>query len=264
MPYADNRGVRIHYEVEGRGPPLVLVHGLGNNLRTWYDYGYVEPLKKDYKLILIDVRGHGSSDKPHDSKAYTMKKMVSDVVAVLDKLKIGKAHFLGYSLGGWLGFGIAMYAPKRIYSLIIGAAHPYEPSADELADYDSAIELWKKGIKAVIASIEKETGSKMTPERKAYLMSNDPKAIAALMSAEDFTLNLEDVLPTMDMPCLVYAGEADPLFYSNAKKCVKSMPNAAFVSLRGLGHKEVRDRADVVLPHITKFLEKVRQKRARS
>jgi len=110
MPYVDNKGIRIHYEVEGRGPPFVLIHGLGHSLQDWYDNGYVESLKKDYRLILVDVRGHGFSDKPHDSKEYTMKLLVSDLVAVLDDLKISKAHFLGYSRGGRICFGIAKHA----------------------------------------------------------------------------------------------------------------------------------------------------------
>jgi len=258
VPYASNQGVRIHYEVEGKGQPLVLVHGLGHSLQDWYDYGYVEPLKKNYHLILVDVRGHGLSDKPHDSKEYTMKLLVSDVVTVLDDLKINKAHFLGYSRGGRIGFGMAKYAPERIHSLIIGGTHPFKKtSADERTFIDSLIQLWKKGAEAVIAAYEKETGSKMTPKMRAMVMSNDPKAIVALMSAEDFTLSLEDVLPTMKMPCLVYAGSADAS-HSNAKKCVRSMPNATFVSLPRINHREA-DRADIVLPHITKFLEKVKR-----
>ncbi len=59
MPYVDNNGTRIHYHVEGEGPPLVLQHGFTSSLKNWYAYGYVEPLKKDYQLILIDARGHG-------------------------------------------------------------------------------------------------------------------------------------------------------------------------------------------------------------
>lgn len=258
MPYVDNKGVRIHYEVEGKGPPLVLLQGLCNSLQNWYDPDYVEPLKKNYHLILVDVRGHGSSDKPHDSKAYTMKLMVSDIVAILDDLKISKAHFLGFSMGGGMCFGIAKYAPERIYSLIIGGAHPYEPSADERAALDSQIPLWKKGTEALIDAVEKETGSEMPSKLKAMLMSNDPKAIVALMSAPDFRRSLEDVLPTMSMPCLVYAGEADAS-YSEARKCVESMPDAIFVSLPGLNHLETHEQVDIVLPHIAKFLEKVRR-----
>lgn len=100
MPFANNQGVRIHYEVEGKGPPLVLLHGLGGSLEMWYDSGYEKPLKNDYQLILIDVRGHGASDKQHDPKSYELELLVSDVVVVLDDLNINKAHFLGYSMGG--------------------------------------------------------------------------------------------------------------------------------------------------------------------
>ncbi|MCH7787371.1 MAG: alpha/beta fold hydrolase, partial [Chloroflexi bacterium] len=63
MPYADNNGVKIHYEVEGEGPPLVLQHGFTRSLQGWRDNGYVTALKDDYKLIMVDSRGHGASDK---------------------------------------------------------------------------------------------------------------------------------------------------------------------------------------------------------
>lgn len=68
MPYVNNEGVRIYYEVEGQGPPLVLIAGLTGNLKTWRLYGYVKELKGDYRLILLDPRGHGDSDKPHNQK----------------------------------------------------------------------------------------------------------------------------------------------------------------------------------------------------
>ena len=58
MPFANNQGVRIHYEVEGKGPPLVLQHGFSDSLQTWYELGYVDGLKSDYRLILLDARGH--------------------------------------------------------------------------------------------------------------------------------------------------------------------------------------------------------------
>ena len=64
MPYAINQGIKINYQIEGDGPSLVLLHGGLSNLQMWYELGYVEALKNDYQLILIDLRGHGSSDKP--------------------------------------------------------------------------------------------------------------------------------------------------------------------------------------------------------
>src|SRR5260370_38821394 len=95
MPYADNGNVRIHYQVEGEGPALVLQHGFTESVTDWYEAGYVEALRPDYRLILIDARGHGASDKPRDPDAYVLNRRVADVVAVLDALDIAKALFWG-------------------------------------------------------------------------------------------------------------------------------------------------------------------------
>jgi len=255
MPYVNNQGVRIHYEVEGNGPPLLLLHGGLSNLTVWYDLGYVESLKNDYRLILSDLRGYGASDKPHDPEAYELKSLVDDIVVVLDDLNISKTHFFGSSLSGRIGFGAAKYAPERFYSFIIGGAHPYLLDQNEL---DADLKLFKKGMNALIAAMEQALGSKMTPERKARIAANDLEAIIALFSASHWRLSLEDVLPTMTMPCLIFAGEADPL-YSGARECAKNMPNATFVSLPGLGHLEVLSQRQLLLPHITKFLAKVSQ-----
>src|SRR5215470_19323943 len=114
MPYAVNQGVRIHYRVEGNGPPLVLQHGYTWSMAGWSRYGYLDALRAHHRLILVDSRGHGDSDKPHDPAAYELSLRVGDIVAVLDALDMPAASFWGYSMGGWYGFGLAKYAPERI------------------------------------------------------------------------------------------------------------------------------------------------------
>ena len=111
MPHINNQGVRIHYQVEGEGPPLVLQHGGIDSIESWYELGYVDALKTAYQLILIDARGHGTSDKPHDVHAYGLQWVADDIRTVLDEQHLPKAHFWGYSMGGWIGFG-----PRQIYS----------------------------------------------------------------------------------------------------------------------------------------------------
>ena len=98
-----------------------------------------------------------------------------------------------------------------------------------------------------------KAGMKMTPERRTRLEANDYEAVAALFSATHWRLSLEDALPSMTMPCLVFAGEADTL-YAGAKKCVQSMPNGTFITVPGLGHFGVMAQ---MLPHITEFLARV-------
>jgi pimeloyl-ACP methyl ester carboxylesterase len=267
VPYANNQGIRIHYEVEGDGTPLVLLHGISDTYESWHISGWVESLKKEYRLILIDARGHGDSDKPHDSEAYAMKLMVNDVVAVLDDLKISKAHFLGYSMGGWIGFGIAKYSPQRFHSLIIGGMHPYERIGSRenwikfLTVYRNTFtsdSLDASAKEALVKEWLGPTAAKM-PEWRAYarrvLPANDWEALIALVS-KDWGHGFDDVLPTMTMPVLLFDGEADA-FYSGVKECVKSIPNATFISFPGLDHADIGVRKDLVLPDITKFLKKV-------
>jgi pimeloyl-ACP methyl ester carboxylesterase len=252
MPYANNDGIRIHYHVEGEGPPLVLQHGVTSSLRDWYDSGYVEPLKKDYRLILIDARGHGRSDKPHNPAAYDLKLRVADVTAVLEDLNIDKAHYLGYSMGGRIGFGIAMHTPERFYSLIIGGQSPYDSSAQA----QGRIELLKQGMETYVSHTEAQSGP-IAPDRRARLLANDPEALIASEMAPRGLTGMEQVLPAMMMPCLLYVGEADS-YYPGARACVEHIPNATFVSFPGLDHPQTFLQAGhLVVPHVTEFLKEV-------
>ena len=253
VPYANSQGVRIRYEVEGSGSPLVLLSGLTGYLESWQELGYVDSLKDKYELILIDLRGHGGSDKPHDPEAYRLKLLAEDVVAVLDDLGISKAHFLGYSMGGRIGFGLAKYAPARFQSFIIGGQEPGEVSQEGTRWW---LQLLEKGMAEVIAVFETEIS--MTPEMKARLLANDTKALSAMLLAPDYRASLEDILPNITVPCLIFIGEADSDF-AGAKECVKHIRSAEFVSFLGLNHMQVALDSHLVLPHIIKFLEKASQ-----
>lgn len=259
MPYAVNDGIRIHYEVEGEGPPLVLCHGLFGSLEQWRVWGYVEALKDDYQLILIDARGHGSSDKPHDPEAYRTETMVADVVSVLDDLNIEKTHFLGYSMGGQIGWCLGRFAPNRFYSLIIGGMAPYERDPD-IPDPDVGVmvPLLRKGNEAVVAAFEESFGGKLASDIKYILMNNDPEAIIARLLRVE-RVDYDETMSTTTLPCLLYMGEAD-IGYSKAKQSIEVLPNLTFVTLHNLNHERGAMRSDLVLPHIRKFLAKITEK----
>ena len=146
MPYSVNQGVRIHYRIEGDGQPLVIQHGFTDGAETWYEVGYIDGLKPHYRLIMIDARGRGASDKPHQPDAYERARVVADITTVLDDLAIPRAHYFGYSMGGRMGFAIARYAPERVHSLIIGGGSPY---AFPQTGPDWALEALKQGAEAV-------------------------------------------------------------------------------------------------------------------
>ncbi|MEU2005617.1 alpha/beta fold hydrolase [Rhodococcus sp. NPDC019627] len=113
-------GVRVAYETVGDGEPFVLIHGTALSHAIWRGFGYVRALRDRYRLILVDLRGHGRSDKPHDPASYAMDLMSADIVAVLDEVGLPSAHVLGYSLGGRVALALAVQYPERLESLIIG------------------------------------------------------------------------------------------------------------------------------------------------
>ncbi len=251
MTYVNNNGVRIHYQVEGAGSPLVLHHGLTGSLEDWREFGYVDSLKSDYQLILLDARGHGASDKPHDPEAYAMEHRVSDVTAVLDDLSISSAHFFGYSYGGRVGLEFAKLAPERARSLIIGGSGPKEQSPN---DPHPVLELLEAGPEALVAAFEQS--GPVSPGWSARLLANDFEALIAILKSG--RPSLEDELSGMTMPFLVYAGESDALNpHTGAKEYAKHLPNATFFSLPGLDHIQGMTRSDLVLPHVQKFLTQV-------
>jgi pimeloyl-ACP methyl ester carboxylesterase len=247
MPYAQNDGTNIHYVVEGTGPALVLQHGFTQSVEDWFECGYVAPLRAKFQLILIDARGHGKSDKPHDADAYTLQKRAADVTCVLDALGVARAHFWGYSMGGYIAFGLAQYAPDRIEKLIIGGQHAF-------AAERSGQRRWlrygmREGPEALIKAFESTNG----PIRASYSARMGAADLQAWLAMAVDRSGIEDMLGKMQMPCCVYAGDADPEF-SNAKATSDGIPHASFVALPGLSHMQAFYSSDVVVPEIEKFL----------
>lgn len=248
MSYVVNEGTRIRYEVEGDGPPLVLHHGITYTLESWYDMGYVAALARTRRLVLLDARGHGASDKPHEPSAYTHVHQASDVLAVMDTLGIARAEYYGYSMGARLGFALATLAPSRFTAMILGAMSPAYGSREGINVW---IGKFRQGMDAFLAWWE-EDGP--LPEKiKARVLANDAEALAALMVQRLDEPGFDDVLPTMALPCLVYAGTRD-WFYAGAEAAAARMPNASFVSLSDLTHGGSFFRSDLILPHVTRFL----------
>jgi pimeloyl-ACP methyl ester carboxylesterase len=132
-----------------------------------------------------------------------------------------------------------------LHTLIIGGAHPYAESAEAFHGVDGT------DPDAFIAAMEKFAGQKAPPEARERILGCDIQALAAAMHDRD---SLEDIVPTMTMPCFLFVGEADPRF-PKVQECFKSMPNATFISLPGLNHSQANMRSDLVLPHVTKFLK---------
>jgi pimeloyl-ACP methyl ester carboxylesterase len=180
MPQTESHGARIHYDIEGQGPPVVFVHGFSGSRNSWRGYGFVEPLKTEYQLILMDARGHGESSKPHHPDAYDYRLMVDDVIAVMDDLDLPTASYVGFSMGGTIGFGLAKHYPHRVRSLIIGGQTPFNRTdpgkPSPLLDlYERAVE---QGPELIVDTFRTWFGPD-TPEADERIRSSDIRAAAA-------------------------------------------------------------------------------------
>lgn len=243
MPQVDNQGVRIHYEVRGKGPPLVLQHGFSLCAQDWVECGYTAALERQHRLILVDARGHGDSDKPHDREAYDLRFRVADVVAVLNDLHIDRAHYLGHSMGGWVGFGMAVHARDRLRALVICGAQPYGRT------FAGGRELLARGIDAWTDEFS-TWGDPWSAETVARIRRNDSRALVAALGDRS---DLSGMLHSMDMPCLLCAGEADKET-ALIRRCARELAAGTYLELPGLNHVQVFQRGDVIVPHVLQFL----------
>ena len=115
MPYIYIDGFKMHYDMAGKGTPLVLLHGLGSSCRDWLLQ--VPVFSETYCVIAPDCRGHGDSDKPPGP--YSIQLFASDVMALLNHLDLTQAHVLGVSMGGLVALEMALADSQRIESLAL-------------------------------------------------------------------------------------------------------------------------------------------------
>ena len=250
MPFAANEGVRIHFDVEGTGPPLVLLHGFGVSGDAWRAGGHVDALSGEFQVVTMDARGHGRSDKPHGPAAYTLPKRVRDVTSVLDAVGVESACILGYSLGGITAFGVCAHAPQRLRSAIVLGAHPY---AERLpADFEEWGQRYIDcGAKAAIERREAESGP-LSHEQKAELEARDWKALGAALVATSRVRGLSEGISRGRIPYLLLCGTGDE-DHDLARQAADEFPNVSFRSLEGLDHHESRSRLDILIPIVKGF-----------
>lgn len=209
--FFDSDGIQIRYVVQGTGEPVVLIHGFFLDLETnWTQTGVIDALSTDYRVIALDLRGHGKSDKPHDRAGYGIE-MIRDVTRLMDHLQIESAHVVGYSMGGEIVLKMLEVAPERFRTAVIGGAgwmqpgdfkhQSWETSADTLATV--------KPGESIVAAFAPPEDRRPSEEMQTIIDRNDAAALAALSrSMLDMTVS-EETLRSNSVPTLVVFGEHD-------------------------------------------------------
>lgn len=249
----------IDPSANGIGAPIVMVHGSALSQVIWRGFGYVRALGADHQIITLDLRGHGRSDKPHEASAYAMELFVADVLAVLDELGVDRAHYLGYSLGGRVGFSLAAAHPHRIVSLISAAGAPRsKPGAFDRVFFPGCIDVLETGsIAAFMDAWEEHTGRPLDTSTRAAIGANDALALAAYMREADRDAGVpDDVLAAMTVQTLMLVGSCDAERVPAAQHAVATMRSAKIRMLAGANHGETLRHPDA-LPAVRTFIDDV-------
>jgi pimeloyl-ACP methyl ester carboxylesterase len=206
MPKLDRDGVKIHYEVHGEGPTILLSHGYSSTSRMWD--GQIAALRDRYRVVVWDFRGHGESDYPKDPAAYSEALTVGDMRALLDLVGAKKAIVAGLSLGGYMSLAFHATHPDRVRALMLFDTGPgfkkdearakwNETAQRRAADFDA------RGLAALNASDE----VKIVHHRDASGLAGSARGMLAQQN--DRVIRSLD---TIAVPTLVLVGANDTNF----------------------------------------------------
>ncbi len=253
MPNIDRDGVKIHYEVHGSGPALILSHGYSSTSAMWQ--GQIEALSKDHQLVLWDMRGHGQSDYPGDPAAYSEALTVADMAALLDAVGADTAIVGGLSLGGYMSLAFHRTHPARVRALLIidtGPGFKKDDARDSWNKraHDTADRLEREGL-AVLQSASRERS--MVSHRDASGL-----ALAARGMLTQRDAGVIEHLPAIAVPALVVVGANDTPFLAASDYMAAKIPGATKVAIPAAGHAVNIDQPRAFIAAVLPFLDGLR------
>lgn len=251
MPTIERSGVRLYFEEQGEGPPLLFHTGGGGDARMWIQAGYTDALP-GYRQILMDHRGHGRSGCPTTPEAHRLEEYVTDVVAVLDAAGAREAAFVGYSGGAAVGFRFVAWHPERCSALVALGQVP-EPEDDMRANAEFAALVRKSGTRGTIEAMSASETEPAPAWLVDHLCTTDTEMFALMLEGWSTAAEAWDLLPLIEAPTLLICGEHE-LDPAAVDRAAARMPRGRAVVLAGYGHLQAFWHSEVTAPAIREFL----------
>ena len=249
MPKIDRNGVKIHYEVYGDGPALILTHGYSSTSAMWE--GQIEALSKHHKLVLWDMRGHGKSDYPADPNAYSEALTIGDIAALLDQIGTRRAIVGGLSLGGYMSLAFYRTHPERVAALLIIDTGPGFKKDEARAAWNKraheTAERFERDGLSVLKSLSRERSSVTHRDARGLAL-----AARGMLTQRD--ASVMEVLPEIAVPSLIVVGADDTPFLAASDYMAAKIPGAKKVVIPSAGHAVNIDQPQAFIDAVLPFL----------
>ncbi len=266
MTRVEVNGLHLNVEIAGDGFPLLALHGFTGSATTWQPFA---ASWAQYRIIAVDLIGHGASDAPADESRYTMASCTADLVALLDALDVERAALLGYSMGGRVALQFALAAPGRIEALVLESASPGIDDAGDrttrvAADRALADSIERDGIEAFVdrwealpmwatqAALPEPVRQRLRAQRlrnSTAGLANSLRGMGA--GAQEPVL---DRLGELRMPVLLIAGEHDAKYRQLAYDMRERIRDARINIVEGAGHAVHLEQPAAFVPLVKEFL----------
>ncbi len=264
MPFTTNGGIRLHWEEQGEGPPILLIMGHRLSSAMWYDAK--AGLEDRHRLIWFDNQGSGKSGA---SRRTSIAEMTADAIAVLDASGVDKAHIYGVSMGGGIALELGARYPQRARSLILGCTKAKTSNGPPKSKWKVSvvyrllplIRLFLKPAKFNDGYGDKAPGDQIA--RDKAMVANDPFSLTGVIAQShaiiDYAITPEDVA-AITLPALVLHGTQDlAVPYVDGEVLSKMLPNARLVTFEGIGHNYFIGAGDRANAEVARFIQAVEE-----
>lgn len=254
--------IQSAYSVEGRGEPLVLIHGIGASRHSWD--GLIGHLRDEFRCISYDLRGHGRSPLP--APPYSLDDLVEDLEALRRELGIDRMHLAGHSLGGMVGPAYARRYPEHVRTLGLYSTAAFRTEDDAAKVRGVVAAMRSRGIAPVLETLKDRwftpdfaaRAPQVIERRLQQVIDTDP---ALFLSVFDIYAQTEmgPWLHEVTAPSLVLTGEQDGGCNPRLNRQIAAaLPGAELVILPLLRHAILLEAADAVAPPVLEFLRRHR------
>ncbi|MGK5092659.1 alpha/beta hydrolase [Deltaproteobacteria bacterium TL4] len=256
MPIVVSQNQHIHYQVEGDKGPVLILHGPAViPLECWYLSKYIEQLREQYRVVIIEPLGQGASHTPNQLSYYTIESRVRHVLDITKELGIDNFHFLGEGLGALVGFWLAAYHPKRLRTLSTIEAHPY-PFTNETQLLEEGIQHLKNGnLPSFIQQVYSE--KQLSLGQQEAIVGGSPEAYALSLEAMIQWEGVGKQLSSITTPLLLFTATTEDRFLA-IREAGRSMRYARYLILPKLKFSYGLLEVGLVVPPLVEFIRKQR------